>query len=136
MERYPIDLEGLSKNDIILDTHGLKTTEYGLIPFNGLLFQEDPEEFDSKQSIQESVELLKETMDKGYDVYILKEPSRGKDRDFFKYLAYNHGFVIKDFSKSFCKVNLQSDDENFGNEGSENQAIDASCISAPVKYYK
>jgi len=136
MERYPIDLEGLSKNDIILDLHALKTVEYGLIPFNGLLDGEGPEEFDSKPSIQKSIGLLKETMDKGYDVYIFKEPSRGVDRDFFKYLAYNHGFIIKDHSKSFCKLILQSDDENFVNKGQENQAIDAPCISAPVKYYK
>jgi len=75
-------------------------------------------------------------MDKGYDVYILKEPSRGLDRDFFKYLVSNHGFVIKEHSKSFCKIHLQSDDDNFVNEDKENLAIDSSCISAFVKYYR
>lgn len=135
MERYPIDLEGLSKNDIILDTKGYKTIEYKLIPFNGLLGFESPELFDSKTSIQESIKLLKETMDKGYDVYILKEPSRGLDRDFFKYLVNNHGFVIKDHSKSFCKIDLQNNN-NFNNEGIENQPIDSVCITATVKYFK
>ena len=135
MERYPIDLEGLSKNDIILDTKGYIATEYGLIPFNGLLRHESPEFFDSKTSIQESIKLLKETMDKGYDVYILKEPSRGLDRDFFKYLVNNHGFVIKDHSKSFCKIGLQNNN-NFDNESIENQPIDSVCITATVKYYK
>ena len=43
MERYPLDLEGLSKNDIILDSMGLKTAEYGLIPFTSLLGFESPE---------------------------------------------------------------------------------------------
>jgi len=135
MERYPIDLEGLSKNDIILDTKGYKTIEYKLIPFNGLLGFESPELFDSKTSIQESIKLLKETMDKGYDVYILKEPSRGLDREFFKYLVNNHGFVIKDHSKSFCKIDLQNNN-NFNNEGIENQPIDSVCITATVKYFK
>jgi hypothetical protein len=138
-ERYPLDLEGLSKNDVILDTKGLKTVEYGLIPFTVLVrleYDEGPELFDSKTTIQESIKLLKETMDKGYDVYILKEPSRGLDRDFFKYLVSNHGFVIKEHSKSFCKIHLQSDDDNFVNEDKENLAIDSSCISAFVKYYR
>lgn len=135
MERYPLDLEGLSKNDIILDSKGLKTAEYGLIPFTSLLGFESPELFDSKTSIQESIKLLKETMDKGYDVYILKEPSRGLDREFFKYLVNNHGFVIKDHSKSFCKIDLQNNN-NFNNEGIENQPIDSVCITATVKYFK
>ena len=135
IERYPLDLEGLSENDIILDTKGFRTTEYGLIPFTGLLWLEKPELFDSKTSIQESIILLKETMDKGYDVYILKEPSRGLDRDFFKYLVNNHGFVIKDHSKSFCKIDLQNNN-NFDNEDIENQPIDSVCITATVKYFK
>ena len=136
MERYPIDLEGLSKNDVILDSKGLKTAEYGLIPFTGLLFNEGPELFDSKASIQESIKLLKETINKGYDVYIFKEPSRGLDRDFFKYLVNNHGFLIKDHSKSFCRLILQNDSDNFVNEDIENKRIDDSCISSPVEFYK
>jgi len=135
MERYPYDLEGLSKNDIILDTKGYKTIEYGLIPFNGLLFHEGPEVFDSKNSIQESIVLLKELMDNGYSVYILKEPSRGLDRDFFKYLVNNHGFTIKDHSKSFCKIIFEGDNNLIDNEN-VNEAIDVTCINKAVKYYR
>lgn len=112
MERYPLDLEGLKKTDVLLDSKGYKTPEYGLIPFNGLLGHEQAEEFNSSSSIQNSIQLLKKTMENGYDFYVLKEPSRAVDKQFFNYLVQNHGFQLIDHSKSFCKLQLVTDISN------------------------
>jgi len=112
MERYPLDMEGLKKTDVLLDSKGYKTPEYGLIPFNGLLGHEQAEEFHSSNSIQNSIQLQKEIMKNGYDVYVLKEPSRAVDKQFFNYLVENHGFQFTDHSKSFCKLTLESNLSN------------------------
>jgi len=109
MERYPLDSEGLKKNDVILDSVGYKTPEYGVIPFNGLLGHETAEKFNSSRSIQNSIQLLKKTITDGYDFYVLKEPSREVDKQFFNYLATNHGFQFTEYSKSFCKLKLVGD---------------------------
>jgi len=48
----------------------------------------------------------------GYEVYILKDPSREIDKLYFQYLEENFDFVFKEYSTSFCKLNLS---ENLAN---------------------
>ena len=69
--------------------------EYGVIPFS----------LDAPNAISDdSVILLKQILQDGYDVYVLKEPTAKYEKDSLRVLTNEHGFIIKDHSKSFCKI--------------------------------
>jgi len=118
-ERYPLDMETLTKNSIILTDYGRGYTaiDYDVIPFHPKYIQRNMTDGDSltlskKLSARfdfevsaDSISLLKETLNKGYDVYYIKNPyySPTTDPDF---LWKNSDFVVKDYSKTFCKVEL------------------------------
>ena len=57
-------------------------------------------------SSQESIDLLKDIIQEEYDVFIFKKPTTSLEKGLFNNLVDNHGFVMKDFSQSFCKVTL------------------------------
>lgn len=101
--RYPLDLEGLENNDVGLAAGTDKIREYGVIPFS----------LGAPNAISdESVILLKKILQDGYDVYVLKEPAKEYEKDVLLVLINDHGFIIKDHSKSFCKI-LISEQEKF-----------------------
>lgn len=93
--RYPLDLEGLENNDVGLAANTDRIREYGVIPF--ILYP--PNVISS-----DSVILLKKILQDGYDVYVLKEPTTKYEKDSLRFLINEHGFMIKDHSKSFCKI--------------------------------
>ena len=101
--RYPLDKEGLSENSIIMLTPR-RAVDYGAIPFdtnvgytkNGL----NPERIN-----QEHIQMLKKTLEDGYQVYTFKKQEIGVPQ-FFRYLEAEHGMILKDHSKHFCKLEL------------------------------
>jgi len=99
-KRYPLDHEGLTNDDILLDSKGYITPEYGLIPFTA----PTSNSLNSAQT-EQSINLLKELLNENHDVYVLKEPSRPIDKKFFNHLDKN-GFSFIEYSKSFCKVTI------------------------------
>ena len=99
---YPINKEGMSDKRIIIDSSGRKAVEYNAIPFTPVIPKSgnyDPVKIDP------DVKTLKEIMKKGYDVYTLKDHRYG-DAPYFRYLEANHGLFLKDFSLSFCKMEI------------------------------
>jgi len=93
--RYPLDLEGLKNNDVIVATRTDSISEYGVIIFD----------LDQADAIKDdSIILLKQIIQDGYDVYVLKEPTTEYEKDSLRVLTNEHGFIIKDHSKSFCKI--------------------------------
>lgn len=101
-ERYPLDKEGLSSNDILISSN-LEAMDYGFIQFKAYIQDENIS--------PKSLNLLKKTLKDGYDVYIMKNPFNSKDKMIYKNLANHSEFIIKDHSKSFCKVELSKSNE-------------------------
>ncbi len=106
-QRYPLDTEGLSKNDILISIN-FEAIDYGLIQFKATL--------NDKEISQKSLDLLKKTIEDDYDFYILKNPSDPKDLIIYKNLAEQSELIIKDYSESFCKVELLTKDQKESNQ--------------------
>lgn len=95
--RYPLDMEGLSENSVILAQSTDRVIDYGFIPFS----------LDQPKSIsQESIDLLRKTIQDSYEVYVFKEPTSNQEKESLKFLISNHGIILKDYSNSFCKIEL------------------------------
>ena len=111
--RYPISSEGLNKNDVIVTNMGIRAVEYGFISFNPTL---------NKQISTDSIILLENIIEKEYDIYTFKIPFNIHEKNMINDLVNEHGFILKDYSKTFCKVefqtssNLKSDDECLNKE--------------------
>ena len=94
-EIYPIDMEGLSSNDVLISIHTYDVLDYGLIPFNARMI-------DSKIS-DNSFELLQKIDKQGYDVYIFKN-TIWKNEMLYESMLNKKSISFIDFSPSFCKV--------------------------------
>ena len=120
---YPIDNEGLTSNSVVVTISGARAIDYGLIPFNPFLGHPIWDDFNPDFVRSESIALLINTINQDYEVFVFKEPSYFLEKPFFNYLVEEHNFVLREYSKSFCKLeffdneinhdilNLQSDEE-------------------------
>jgi hypothetical protein len=112
-KKYPLSLEGLSDDSIIVTTIGTRAVEYGLISFNPV---------ENTEISSDSIKLLEKIINDGYDVYTFKIPFIVFEKNIINSLVNEHGFILKDYSKTFCKVefqtssNLKSDDECLNNK--------------------
>ena len=102
--RYPLDMEGLDKNSLIFLIHADWAVDYGVIPF-----QPNP------IKLEESLALLKQVLNDGYNVYTFKETTYEGEKDILKLLIDKREIVLKEHSKTFCKMefaqsNTTSDD--------------------------
>jgi hypothetical protein len=115
-ERYPLDFEGIEPNSIILSHNSIRVLEYnGLISFDVMPLHEN--------SVQKnSVELLKQLNDEGYDIFTFKKSFNYMGLEIKKTLIEEYNIILKNHSKTFCKVefqisdNLKSDKECLDNE--------------------
>jgi len=108
VSRYPLDSEGLSGESIIVETKGRRAIEYNASPFlpaRGSWFN-SINELDPNLVSQEPIKILKKVMKDGYDAYTFKEPDRKFEPLYFRYLEAEHGIILKDYSKTFCKMDL------------------------------
>lgn len=96
-DRYPLDPEGLTENSIIVALHGDWAVDYGVIPFKLKRSEDIP---------TQDIDLLKDKINSGYDAFVFKEPTYYKEKDVLRNLVENHGIILKDYSKSFCKIEL------------------------------
>jgi len=99
VKRYPLSLEGLTKDSIIVTNIGVRAIEYGFISFNPML---------NKQISSDSVDLLEEIIKEGHDVNTFKIPFNVREKNMINSLVNEHGFVLKDYSPSFCKIQVIS----------------------------
>lgn len=100
---YPRDLEGLTTNSVILSYHGDRVLDYGVILFIPASQNQIP---------KESIELLDQILIDGYNVYVFKDPIVKNEKERINQMVENHGFVLKDFSSSFCKLEKSSPDKS------------------------
>ena len=99
MERYPLNLEGLTKKDVIITNVGVRAVEYEITSFNPKL---------SKDISLDSVKFLKESIMDKYNVYIFKIPFNLHEKNMINNLVNEHGFILKEHSKTFCKIELST----------------------------
>ena len=97
-DRYPLNMEGLTKNSVIVSEHNDRVLDYGVILFN---FE------DRDQISNESFDLLKQIIIEGHDAYVFKE-IKEKPSEVLKRVDLTNNFpvVLKDYSESFCKIEL------------------------------
>ena len=135
-EHFPINREGLPEKSVIVGLEHYKTLEYGFIPFYpywGFNFERiniNPELIPQKPistlklllSDGDSTTGAKSSLNEmGYEIFIFKKHIR-YDTNYYHYLESNHGIILKDYSKSFCKMVLV-DKTNFGGTASKSDKI-------------
>jgi len=116
--KFPLDAEGLTSTSVVLDTHGYITQYYGAIPLRNIPAYIIPENFNNDSVAQGLIFKVEKLISSGYDVYVLKDPSRELDKLFFRFLAENNFFIFKDHSETFCKIYLV---ENLNNTNKSDQ---------------
>ena len=123
-ERYPLDKEGLRKDSIIVNTRGSWVVDYDVTPLHPFLGYSLKGEIDVSKYPQKPIKLIKELLETDYDVYSFKESSHRAEKIYLNYLVDNHNFVLKEYSKSFCKFELK--DQN-------NTSSDQICLKNNIK---
>jgi len=117
-KHFPIDLEGLPEKKVIVGAFEDPTMQQGAIlffPYTGFNFFRinfEPESI-PQEPIQTLKELLKgktttgprSILNEGYEVFVFKKHGYF-DTTYYQYLALNHGIILKDYSKSFCKMEI------------------------------
>ena len=101
-KKYPLDMEGLTKNSIIIAHDQEKVIEYGVTPFFSLY---------QGELSNDSVNLLEQIINEGNEVFIFKTPTTNDEKETLQNLIDNYGFVLKDYSKTFCKVDFSQNNE-------------------------
>ena len=114
VKRFPIDKEGLSQDSIIMAGEGRRIVELELTPLTisvGGIFPLETSnltdttlETDSELTSIGPIMTLKTLLKDGYNVYSFKEHRWEVDPHYFRYIETNHGIILKEFSKSFCKI--------------------------------
>jgi hypothetical protein len=127
-KHFPINREGLPQKSVIVGLEHYKTMEYGLIPFYpywGFNFVRI--NIDQELIPQEPISTLKILLDnenvdpstglskaddlKGYSVFVFKDHIK-YDTIYYHYLESKHGIILKDYSASFCKMELGDLNQN------------------------
>ena len=106
LERFPV--EKLSPNSILVDGRSQSVIEYNAIPFEPYKrswFNSDGEVNIEKVS-EDHVQRLKTLIEEGYDAYTFKKNRGIEQPSFFRYLEAVHGIILKDYSKTFCKMEI------------------------------
>ena len=94
-KKYPLDKEGLNENSVIVGLRDDRAIEYGFISFNPIK---------NREISNESIKFLDEIKTKNYEIYVFKQNTREIEGDFKTNLVNNYGFILKEFSPTFCKV--------------------------------
>ena len=120
-KRYPLSLEGLTEDDVIVTNIGVRAVEYSFVSFNPKL---------TKDGSLNSVNLLEKIMNEGHDVYAFKTSFNNEEKKMINSLVNEYGFILKDYSKTFCKVELSSNDQSRSDEN----CINNEPIRIPKQY--
>jgi len=117
IERFPLDVEGLSNESIVIGDNGRRTVEYGAIhlyPYEGFS-KKDPDFKPENLNFLVILDLIF-MINEGRDVYVFKKDMRPLDEIYFRYLEDKHGFLLKNYSETFCKFELITKNYQNNNE--------------------
>jgi len=104
LERYPI--EKLSPNKILVNSRSEIVLEYNAIPFPRLtnIWANSDGELNIEVVSEDHLRRLKILIEEGYDAFTFKKPFLKFEPLSFRYLEAEHGIILKDYSKTFCKM--------------------------------
>jgi len=111
VKRFPLDTEGLTTNSVIVASEGRRIVEYNAIPlstYSGGLFPIDGI-FNPNGVPQQPIDTIIKLIKDGYDVYAFKNHWWDVDPQYFRYIEKNYGLILKDYSETFCKMELAED---------------------------
>jgi len=113
-DRYPLDHEGLTEKSILVSPAGKHAMQYDVIPFNPFGgYSPTKDSWVSERYKQENINFMKEMLDDGHELYVFKY-KYGGDPTYYRYLEAEHGLILKEHSKTFCKL-LRIDDASGAN---------------------
>jgi len=101
------NLEKLPEKSFIIGYNGRNTllhTDTHFYPYGSSFL----EEADHKKISRDKIQTLKEILEKGYTGYTFKSNMNFYDEKYFKFLEGKHGIVLKDYSETFCKLEINS----------------------------
>jgi len=123
------ELEKLPEKSLIVGYSGRNTllhTDTHLSPYQNKFIREDG---DPDSIIQIRLSTLKTIIGDGYTAYTFKTNIFPFDAKYFKILEAQHGIILKDYSKTFCKMELISNIE----ENVDNYSSDPICFEDIVE---
>ena len=56
-----------------------------------------------------------------YNVFVFKEPFHPTEPGYFRYIEKNYGLILKDYSETFCKMELIQDTNTLVETGITNE---------------
>ena len=101
---HPPNREGLTDSSVIMSVKTDRVLEYSAIPF--AILPNERGFMNNNSSL-----LLDEIILDGYDVFIFKKATYPSEKKIISELIEQNGFILKDYSKSFCKISIH--DKNY-----------------------
>ncbi len=126
----PTDLKELPSDSIVLGTKIRRAIEGDVILFNANYGIGDWK--NRTNTPLESIEILKDAMNSGYDVYTFTQKKHRVEGPYFQYLMNEHDFVFTQVSKTFCKLELINE-TSIKTKNFTNVESDQICITAKSK---
>jgi len=128
--------EQLTKHSVIVSVLGAKIVDSGSIPFNPLWGYYPIDRYGWKPELlpQEPIQRLKNMITKQHEIdeelkvtgaidhkhdILVQKIQILHDTRYYRYLENEHGLILKDFSKSFCKMELKeslNEEENIDSD--------------------
>ena len=68
--------------------------------------------FNPKEVPQQPIDTIIKLIKDGYDVYAFKNNWWEIDPQYFRYIEKNYGLILKDYSETFCKMELDEGTKN------------------------
>ena len=102
------NLEQLPENSLIVSFIGRNTLLHTDTHFYSYGTKFVKSEGDTENIPTSKTEMLKKIMSDGYTPYTFKNNMFIYDEKYFRYLESDHGIILKDYSKTFCKLELIS----------------------------
>ena len=113
-EYYPLDLEGLDENSIIISGHSAKTIDYGFSTFDP--FSGTPSQritiFDPKLLNSIVLDELRNILEEKEEVFMYKKLLNKNDKIFREFLISEQNYSITEYSNSFCKVEIIKENQS------------------------
>jgi len=103
--RYPLDKEGLTEKSIIVSRDSKKIRDYQAISFNPFTgYNYKTKLWSGGNPSEIPITMMHELLGKGYELYVFKIKYHKDDPSYYKYLEEEHDLILKEHSKTFCKL--------------------------------
>ena len=104
---FPLKEDGVGENSIVLSPVGSRVQEYELTGFRLIV---------TNQTSINSINLLKNMIEEKYDIYTFKIPFYNYEKNMINELIDEHGVVLSDYSKTFCKMEIKSEQKSISDK--------------------